>query len=204
MAITKNEHEAWDRRYSQGSHLSRRPDPFLVQAFEGYLEAEFPEGGTALDVAGGIGRHAIWLARRNWKATLVDVSEVGLEIGRKHAGRFAAQIEFVAADLKQLLSDRRRAAGSPLQHSAYDLVMVFFYLERGLFPQLIRSLKPGGFLIYKTYTVDQMKFPGGPTHPLHLLKRNELLRAFSSLRVLQYRETIHDRGVAELLARKKT
>ncbi len=201
--MTKSEREGWNRRYSQGSHTSTNPDPFLPQAFEEYVAPEFPEGGAALDVAGGIGRHALWLARRNWKVTLVDISEVGLEIARKHAGALESQIKFVAADL-QPISKGRAGVKSPVQPSAYDLVMVFFYLERGLFSRLIRALKPGGFVIYKTYTVEQMKFPGGPSHPLHLLKHNELLRAFSPLRVLQYRETIHDRGVAELLARKQT
>lgn len=201
--MTKSEREAWNRRYSQGSHTSTRPDPFLVQAFKESIEPEFPSGGAALDVAGGIGRHAIWLARRNWKVTLVDISEVGLDLAKRRAGRLAPKMEFVAADLQQPLSKHRRGVDNPVRRSACDLVIVFFYLERGLFPRLMRALKPGGFLIYKTYTVDQVKFPGGPSHPLHLLKHNELLRAFSSLRVLQYRETTHDRGVAELLAQKQ-
>jgi hypothetical protein len=34
------------------------------------------------------------------------------------------------------------------------------------------------------------------------LNPNELLRAFASLRVLRYHETIQDNGVAELVARK--
>jgi hypothetical protein len=80
---------------------------------------------------------------------------------------------------------------------------VFFYLERKLFPTLLKALKPGGLLIYKTYTVDQLRFPGGPRHPLHLLKHNELLRAFRGLRVLHYREMVKDKGVAEFIGLKK-
>ena len=37
---------------------------------------------------------------------------------------------------------------------------------------------------------------------MHLLKQNELLRAFSQLNVLHYEETIRDRGIAQLVARK--
>ena len=42
----------------------------------------------------------------------------------------------------------------------------------------------------------------GPTHPMHLLEPNELLKAFGSLQVLFYRETVAVKGVAELIVRK--
>jgi len=84
----------------------------------------------------------------------------------------------------------------------YDLVLVFFYLRRELFPALIAALKPGGFLLYKTYTVDQQCFSGWPKHPSSLLQPNELQHAFQSLRVLHYQETSENKGTAELVARK--
>ena len=89
-----------------------------------------------------------------------------------------------------------------LGREQYDLVIVFFFLQRELFPALAAALKPGGLLIYKTYTTEQKNFAGGPSHPMFLLEPNELLHAFSSLRVLHYHETISQKGVAELVARK--
>ena len=89
-----------------------------------------------------------------------------------------------------------------LGREQYDLVIVFFFLQRKLFPALLDAIKPGGILIYKTYTTEQKNFSGGPSHPMFLLEPNEMLRAFSSLRVLHYHETIQDKGVAELLAQK--
>jgi hypothetical protein len=38
---------------------------------------------------------------------------------------------------------------------------------------------------------------------MFLLEPNELLRAFSSLRILHYHETIAEKGVAELVGRKQ-
>jgi tellurite methyltransferase len=185
-----NERESWNRRYREGSHGSMEPDPFLVQAYEDYIQPLFPRSGRALDVAGGVGRHAIWLARRGWRVTLSDISEVGLSQARENAGDLADQIEFIQGDMKKFRAARSR----------FDLVLVFFYLERSVFPHLVKALRPGGLLLYKTYTLEQRKFKGGPSHPLHLLKINELLNAFDKLRVLQYRETIRERGVAELVA----
>jgi hypothetical protein len=57
-------------------------------------------------------------------------------------------------------------------------------------------------LVFKTYTREQLKLGGGPSHPMHLLEPNELLRAFGDMRVLHYRETVKDKAVAELVARK--
>jgi hypothetical protein len=57
-------------------------------------------------------------------------------------------------------------------------------------------------LIYKTYTTEQRRFSGGPSHPMFLLEPNELLRAFASLRILHYHETIAEKGVAEMVGMK--
>jgi 2-polyprenyl-3-methyl-5-hydroxy-6-metoxy-1,4-benzoquinol methylase len=186
----EDERENWNRRYQEGSHASMQPDPFLVQAYEDYIQPLFPRSGRALDVAGGVGRHAIWLARRGWHVTLTDISQVGLRQARNNAADVAHQMEFREADMKKFRGGRER----------FDLVLVFFYLERSIFSQLVKALRPGGLLIYKTYTLEQRKFKGGPSHPLHLLKANELLKAFGKLRILHYHETIRERGVAEVVA----
>ena len=186
--MKRDEKTLWNRKYRERSHVSLEPDPFLVSAYTEFLEGSAP--GTALDVAGGIGRHALWLAERRWKLKLVDISDVGIELARRH---LSSNVELEVRDL-----DKTRDLG----RAQYDLVIVFFYLQRSLFPALIKALKPGGLLIYKTYTREQRRLSGGPTHPMHLLKPNELLRAFSSLRILRYHETVRERGIAELAARK--
>jgi SAM-dependent methyltransferase len=193
----KNEREMWDKKYAEGSHDSLRPDPFLREAFSSFVQPLFPCGGRALDVAGGVGRHALYLASRGWRVTLTDISEIGLAKAASAARRMrlANRIRSVAADMKEFDTRRWR--------EVFDLVVVFFYLNRPLFPALMRWLSPGGLLIYKTYTVEQRRFSGGPTHPLHLLRRNELLDAFRGLRILHYRETVEQRGVAELVARRE-
>ena len=57
-------------------------------------------------------------------------------------------------------------------------------------------------LIYKTYTEEQQNLGGGPTHPMHLLQSRELKRAFPYLEILHYCETVAEKAVAELVARK--
>ena len=88
------------------------------------------------------------------------------------------------------------------------------YLQKGgrlvLFPEgrlsrtgsLMKLFDGTGFLIYKTYTIEQQRFSGGPSHPKFLLKPNELLQVFNSLRILHYHETVQEKGIAELVAQK--
>jgi tellurite methyltransferase len=191
MAI--DEKTLWNEKYSEGSHNSLEPDPFLKSAYEEFL-GNHPSG-LALDVAGGIGRHTIWLAQRGWRVKLLDISEIGIQHAEENAHRtgMGAAISTEICDLNTIQN---------LGREQYDLVLVFFFLQRELFPALTAALKAGGFLVYKTYTTEQQKLRSGPSHPMFLLEPNELLRAFSSLRVLDYHETIQGKGVAELVAQK--
>ena len=188
-----DEKALWNKKYSERSHSSLDPDPFLVSAYDEFLSSNPP--GNALDVGGGVGRHAIWLAQRSWRVKLLDISEVGIKQAEENAKRAgtAASISAAICDLNTM---------QDLGREQYDLVVVFFFLQRELFPALTTALKPGGFLIYKTYTAEQKHFIGGPSHPMFLLEPNELLGAFPPLRVLHYHETIQEKGVAELVARK--
>ncbi|MGZ4874018.1 MAG: class I SAM-dependent methyltransferase [Candidatus Angelobacter sp.] len=196
--MAADEKTLWNKKYSEGSHGSLEPDPFLVSVYAEFLAGGPP--GSALDVAGGVGRHTIWLAQRGWRVKLADISEVGIKQAEENARRTGTS-DSISTEIRDLniLQD--------LGREQYDLVLVFFFLQRELFPALAAAIKPGGFLIYKTYTTEQKHFAGGrfmsgPSHPMFLLKPNELLRSFSSMRVLHYHETIQEKGVAELVARK--
>ena len=203
-----DEKAAWNKRYSEGSHQSLEPDPLLVSAYDEFFAGKPP--GSVLDIAGGVGRHSIWLAKQGWKAKLIDISEVGIALAERNASKALGPVakEFlIATEVADLNSVRE------LGHEEYDLVLVFYYLQRELFPALMAALKPGGLLIYKTYTTEQRRITdetaksgarkSGPSHPMFLLEPNELLRAFSSLRILHYHETAAEKGVAELVGRKQ-
>jgi tellurite methyltransferase len=188
-----DEKTLWDKKYGERSHSSLQPDPFLVSAYGEFLFGTTP--GFALDVAGGVGRHSIWLAQRDWRVKLLDISEVGIQQAEENAKR-TGTANSISAHICDLNTTR------DLGREQYGLIVVFFFLQRELFPALLDAIKPGGILIYKTYTTEQKNFSGGPSHPMFLLDPNELLHAFSSLRVLHYHETIQEKGVAELVARK--
>jgi hypothetical protein len=84
----------------------------------------------------------------------------------------------------------------------YDLIVVFYYLQRELFPALITALKAGGILIYQTFLVEQANQEDGPRNPAYLLQHGELPQAFRALRILHYRENTDRNATAELVAQK--
>lgn len=190
--MTLDEKTIWNKKHGEHTHSSLTPDPLLVSAHDEFLSEQ--PAGKALDVAGGVGRHAIWLAERGWQVRLLDISEVAMEQTKENMK--TVQPGLISTEVVDL------STGQNLGHEQYDLIMVFFFLQRDLFPAFMAALKPGGYLVYKTYTTEQRRFAGGPSHPMFLLERNELLHAFQSLRILHYHETIRQKGVAELVAQK--
>ena len=188
--MSSQERAAWDQRFREGSHAASQPDPFLEQ-LEAYSSLFLP-GRRALDVACGAGRQAAWLAERGWRVTGCDISLEGLRRARALAQQCAVRLNLVCLDLEAL----------PLPVERFDLVLCFFYLQRTLFEPLRRALRPGGLIVYKTYTTDQNRLSGGPSHPLHLLQPQELLAQFRDFRVLCYQEMLQGRGVAQLIAQR--
>ena len=183
----------WDLRYSEHPESWTEPDEFLQQSWDEYLTSV--PAGVALDLAGGAGRNAAFLLQRGWQVTLIDISKVGISLAKEKAREISVTTRLTTeiADLNTV---------TDLGVNRYDLITVFFFLRRELFPALIRALKPGGFLIYKTYTIDRANVAGGPGDTKYLLQPNELLREFSALRVLHYHESLAGKASAALVARK--
>ena len=86
--------------------------------------------------------------------------------------------------VKQLLEDE------------YDVLVSFNYLQRDLFGQLERALRPGGLLVFETFGRAHIDELGKQFNPAYVLERNELLRAFPGLHVVHYREGVADRAGA--------
>ena len=190
-----DERERWNQKYREASGAGTWtvPDPFLAQAFSKYILPLFPCGASALDLAGGAGRHAIWLAQQGWEVTLIDISETGVEQARQNAGPLASHIHFVVDDLTRFKASQTQ----------FEVVMAFFYLERKIFSEMVKVVRPGGLLVYKTHTLAQAKMTGGPKNPAHLLEPGELLRLADGLRILHYQEEVAKKATAELVARKE-
>jgi len=184
----------WDKRYrSKETEPEREPAEFLVEHV-GLL----PPAGRALDVPVGTGRNALYLASLGYKVIGIDISTVAIERCRREAERRGLQIETICADLESY----------PLPRETYDVVLNFYYLQRDLCPRLVETLRPGGVLVFETFTIEQRQFDWGPQPDEFLLKPGELRGLFPQLEELVYREGIEEederglKAIASLVGRK--
>jgi len=153
-----------------------------------------PEGGRALDVACGGGRHSLVLAASGYEVTAVDRDAGTLSRLADGALRCGLSLRTRGLDLE---------AGTPdLGSAGYDVVVVFRYLHRPLFPALREALRPGGVLVYETFTRGQAA-RGHPRNPAFLLEEGELPRLVAPLEILRYEEGEREGAlVAGVVARR--
>ncbi len=149
-------------------------------------------GRRALDLAAGNGRHALVLAHFGFHTFAVDVKFDAVRAAMDAARRHERRISGWCADLTVY----------PLPVNAFDLVVVTRYLQRDLFPSLRASIRPGGCIVYETFTVKQRALGTGPTSADHLLEPGELRGYFNDWTIQFSEEVETPEAVARIVARK--
>jgi len=181
----------WDERYRRGEHANDDLHPLVVE-FASKLEPR-----RALDVACGVGRHALWLAERGWQVTAVDNSRVAIEILRQRASEKGLVIDSHIADLER--------GEFIIEPDSYDLILNCCYLQRDLFPAIKAGVRVGGVVIAVIAMVDDDPSVK-PMNPAFLLKPGELPGEFDGWEMLRdfegRRERSERRAMAEIVARR--
>lgn len=153
----------WNERYAASDPVWSLTPSLIVERELTGLPA-----GSAVDLAAGEGRHAIWLARRGWSVTAVDFAQNGLDRGRELAGDLPVTwvcadatswvapepVDLVVAAYLQLPTDQRRAA----VESAW------------------RSLTVGGTLLWVAHdSTNLTEGTGGPDDPDVLMTAEDVV-----------------------------
>ena len=181
----KRERESWETRYRSGLRPHDGPPSSLLRRWLPHLPR-----GRALDVATGLGRNALYLAKAGYTVDAIDVSPTGLEIAAARARRRRLRVRWIEADLDAY----------PLPRSRYAVVVNAYFLKRGLWPALKASVRPGGVLIFETH-LESPTADGGPRRRSRL-RRGELRKRFAKWDVLDLEEgTFHEGGRAWLIGR---
>lgn len=131
-------------------------------------------GCTVLDVACGSGRHLQWFAARGHAVCGVDQSTAA-------AHQQVPQARLVEADIE----NGPWPFVGPEGPQQFGAVVVTNYLWRPLLPTLVRSVAPGGFLIYETFAAGN-EVLGRPARADFLLQPGELLQACSGMQVVAF------------------
>ncbi|MGO8804398.1 class I SAM-dependent methyltransferase [Candidatus Binatus sp.] len=167
--MSEPRHVDWDERH-------RGQPPGAAEPFLAAMLARIPRG-VALDVAAGRGRNALALARAGMRVLAVDRSAEAMRIVAAAARAARLAIWPVVANLDSF----------HFKDESFDVIVNINFLDRALFPEFVRALKPGGILIAETFLVDQAAI-AQPRDPRFLLDHGELRALAGGLEIEQYRE----------------
>lgn len=106
---------------------------------------DLPPGAALLDLACGVGRHAIGMAKRGYRVTGLDFNARYLELAAKEAARAEAKVDWVVGDMRRLSFEREF-------DGVYSYFTSFGYFSDAenetVIGHVARALRPGGrFLI---------------------------------------------------------
>jgi SAM-dependent methyltransferase len=166
---------SWDQIYlNPDSRVPVNPSSLVLETTANL------KPGAVLDVGMGNGRNAIYLARKGWKVTGVDISEEAMRQARREAAKLKVELEYRAADVSRIDLGRER----------YDLILCLYVnvVATRNARKFMDALKPGGLLVVEGYhaaaqamNLRQLDGPAG-------YYDNQLTRAFDHLRILRYED----------------
>lgn len=132
--------EYWTGWDGLGPERTEKEAAFAVQA----LEIEPP--ARVLDLCCGHGRHSLWLARKGYQVTGVDLTRRFLEMGRQAAEQESLAVRWVESDMRKIEFEREFDA-------AISMFTAFGYFEEEednveVLRRLGRALRPGGRVLF--------------------------------------------------------
>ncbi len=163
----------WDRVYATDQHGFY--PPAMVLQMQSHL---LPHRGTALDLACGLGRNAVFLSRHGLETFAWDIS--GEAIRRLE--------DYARAEGLSMTTEVRDICANPPEENRFDVIVVSHFLDRSLIPRLGPALAAGGVLFYQTFTRLKVN-DSGPVNPDYLLRKNELLEIFAAYELLFYQDS---------------
>lgn len=148
----------WDAHYLNQPPLNQ--PAFVVSAYAHRLPA-----GPVLDLAGGTGRNAFFLAGRGHPVILLEKSRVALEFVRREAGRQKLDVWALEADLE--------APNPSLPPGPFAGIVNSYFLHRPLLTLFSERLSTGGLVLLEGFTVQEAARRG--SQAAHYWQSGELL-----------------------------
>ena len=170
--MNKNIADKWNKIYQNKEDVT----PLACSVLQEYSYL-LPNKGKGLDLACGGGGNAFLLASKGLDVDAVDISDIAIGLIQNRSKKEGLQIKGVVHDVES----------QGLLKKKYDVIVVSYFLNRALFPEIISHLSSSGLLFYQTWTVekgDQV----GPRNPDFLLQSNELLQLCRGMNILHFQD----------------
>ncbi len=161
----------WDHHYLSQSILAQP-----AQVVASYAHRLPP--GPVLDLAGGTGRNAFFLARRGHPVLLLERSRVALAFVRAEAARTGLEVWALEADLE--------APEPPLPPGPFAGVIMSYFVHRPLLLRLAERLHEGGLVLLEGFTTLEAQRRGSRAE--HYWQPGELLHPPVGLRLRAWAE----------------
>jgi SAM-dependent methyltransferase len=192
--VVQDDAVRWDDRYRGAEPIEARPPEPLGDRVD--LAASIPTGGTAIDIACGLGAQSLWLAARGLHVIALDVSQVAIERVRT-AAEAAGLTDHVDARVVDL--DDGIPEGTP----SADVIVCQRFRHPQLYPSIIDHLAPGGIGIITVLSSVGLSEVGrdGPPGPFHA-PAGELVTAFNSDEI-EFLYASEAAGTATIMVRRR-
>lgn len=171
----------------------KKKAPFIVEAIPAFRRCKFHR---VLDLGCGTGRHAIYLAKCNFKVVGVDVSESALRLAKKWARREKLDdIDFLQAAMRDM----------PFGNSQFDAVISVSVIHHALrkdidetVNEIHRILRKNGVFLANLASVSDPRYGVGVMMEPSTFRTSE---AYEQKRFEELHHYFAENEVAELLAR---
>lgn len=176
----------WNGFYQAGSSSNQNYQQFLKNTPTAVVNEHWEtlKKGKLLDIGFGLGTDSLFLSKKGFSVTGIDISEAAKEKAEKNISNSEQAIEFKVADIELHLFGLLQ----------YDTVLMNYYRPHNnrLYSEIIKSLKFGGTLMIESYLVDEINEVLGreDDYKNFYFKHNELLKNLSPLRILFYKEGV--------------
>jgi SAM-dependent methyltransferase len=167
----------WDRVFERAQPPYRTDaNAFLSFALERIQREKLLPGNAALDLAMGDGRNALMLAEKGLDVTGLDISTVALAKARAKAAEKKLSLNALEQDLFTYDYGQEK----------WDLISVIYFNPAvTLFDRLQAAVKPGGLIVIEGQGSEHL---GDGPPPATRFRPNQLLKAFTGWRILDYQD----------------
>jgi tellurite methyltransferase len=171
-----NPKSKWNKKHNERINLQEQPAP---NARLKNLSPYFT-GGSALDLACGLGGNSLFLARLNYRVEAVDISEVAVNYILEQAAKEQLAIFPLIGDLTEINTLH-------FKRNTFNLVVITYYLDRALFPFVKSIVKENGYFFMETFYMSPQNENQGVSNQ-YKLNSKELLSEFGNWKVLFFEE----------------
>ena len=185
-----NSRMKWNSKHKERLDQQRPPEPNpRLKNLSAYLT-----GGTALDLACGLGGNSIFLAQLNYEVEAIDISDVAIHYIQEQVSRDNLTIHPKICDLTELNNKHWR-------NQSFDLVIITYFLDRSLFPLVKTLVKQDGYFFMETFYQSPLDENQGVSNQ-YKLQPKELLTEFGDWKV-HFFEEVENESRQTIFCKKK-